>query len=100
MIVARAIFRAKFGKAADVVAHMKAQLANLSEEQLAAFQPRLLTDISGRFDTVVMETTHANLATYEQMRAVFFAQQAASGEPSPMFDLVESGSNEYWTIET
>lgn len=96
MIVARAVFHAKFGKAADVVARMKEAIAGLSEEQMAQLQPRILTDLSGRFDTVVMETTHESLAAYEQARQ---AMLASSGEASPLFELVETGRNEYWTVE-
>ena len=96
MIVARAVFHAKFGKAADVVAQMKEAIAGLPEEQLAHFKPRILTDLSGRFDTVVMETTHESLAAYEQARQ---AMLSAAAETSPLFELVETGRNEYWTIE-
>lgn len=46
---------------AGVVALIKQGIAGLSEEQQAALQPRVLTDLSGRFDTVVMETTHADI---------------------------------------
>ena len=78
---------------------IKEGIARLSEEQKEAFQPRVLTDLSGRFDTVAMETTHADMGAYMQMRQAMFAQQSAAGERSPLLDLVESGRNEYWSIE-
>ena len=99
MIVARVVFHAKFGKADDVVARMRESINALSDEQQAAFQPRILTDLSGRFDTVIMETTHESLAAYEQARQAMLDQASASGESSPLFELVETGRNEYWTIE-
>ena len=99
MIIARSVFHAKFGKAADVVTRMKESVAALPDEQRAYFQPRILTDLSGRFDTVVMETTHENLAAYEQARQAMLDQAAAADERSPLFDLVETGYNEYWTVE-
>jgi hypothetical protein len=64
-----------------------------------ALQPRILTDLSGSFDTVIIETTHESLAAFEEFRKGMFAQQAESGEPSPINDLVVSGRNEYYTIE-
>jgi hypothetical protein len=96
MIVARAVFHAKFGKAADVVAQMKQAIAGLSDEQMAQLKPRILTDLSGRFDTVIMETMHESLAAFEQARE---AMLASAAEASPLFELVETGHNEYWTVE-
>ena len=47
MILARAIFQAKFGKAADVVTAIKTMGQDLSDELIESLQPRILTDISG-----------------------------------------------------
>jgi hypothetical protein len=100
MILARVVFQAKLGKADDLVEALKGSFGVLTDEQTASFQPRILTDISGPFDTVVLETTHENLAAYEQFRNALFAQQAASEETSAMPELIKSGRNEYYTIET
>ena len=100
MILHRAVFQAKFGKAADLVAAFKQSTGGISEEQMAVLQPRILTDFSGSFDTVVLETTHESMAAYEQFRAALFASMDASEEPSPVEGLIESGRNEYYTIET
>lgn len=100
MVLARAVFQAKIGKANNVVAYLKESFTDLlTDDQMASFQPRILTDISGRFDTVILETTHTSLAELEQVRQAMFEQSAASEEPSPMLDLIESGRNEYYTIE-
>ena len=100
MILARAVFQAKFGKADDVVSALKTMSHGLSDELIASLQPRILTDISGPFDTVVIETTHESLAAFEQFRKEMFAGQAASEELSPMADWIVSGRNEYYTIES
>ena len=100
MILHRAVFQAKFGKAADLVAALKQSTVDIPEEQMAAFQPRILTDLSGPFDTVILETTHESLATFEQFRAALFADMDAREEPPTMEGLIESGRNEYYTIET
>jgi len=99
MILARVVFQAKFGKADEVVASLKEAMTSEVNEQIASMQPRILTDISGPFDTVVIETTHESLAAFEQFRQMLFARAAASDESSRMADLVESGRNEYYTIE-
>jgi hypothetical protein len=99
MILHRVVFQAKFGKADEVVAALKQAMESAEADQFRAFQPRILTDISGPFDTVIMESTHESLASYEQFRTALFAQQAATGTPSRMAELIESGRNEYYTIE-
>ncbi len=96
MILARAVFQAKFGKANDLVTIFKA--SSLPDEFMESVQPRILTDISGSFDTVVIETTHENLAALEEFRKTIFARSDASEEPSPIFDLIGSGWNEYYKI--
>ena len=100
MVLYRVVLQAKTGKANDLVANIKEALARLSDELAASLQLRILTDISGPIDTVVLETTHESLAAVEQFRQMIFAQAEASGEPMQNSDLVESGRNEYWTIET
>lgn len=99
MILARTIFQAKFGKANDLVTAIKTMGQDLSEELIASLQPRILTDLSGSFDTVVVETTHESLAAWEEYRKGMFARSEASDEPPPLADLVVSGRNEYYTIE-
>lgn len=100
MVLARMVFQAKLGKANDLVAGIKEGLKRLSAEQSASLQPRILTDLSGRFDTVVFETTYESLAAYEQFRQVLFAMAEASEEPLLIDGLIDTGHNEYWTIET
>lgn len=97
MILSRTVFQAKFGKANDLVTAFK---HSLSDELIVSLQPRILTDISGSFDTVVFETTHESLATLEEFRKALFARSEASEESSPMAELIASGRNEYYTIES
>ena len=99
MILARAVFQAKFGKANDLVNAFKTMNEGAAAEMIASLQPRILTDISGPFDTVVVETTHESLAALEEFRKALFAESDATEEHSPVADLVVSGRNEYYTIE-
>ena len=100
MVLSRVIFQAKFGKANDLVAAMKSSYDEATKEQFETLQPRILTDISGPFDTVVIETTHESLAALEQFRQMIFARQEASEGQSAITELAVSGRNEYWTIES
>ena len=99
MVLYRTVFQAKFGKASDVVAEFKKMTKFFTEDQVKSLQVRILTDISGPFDTVVMETTHASLAALEQFRIAMFAMPEMSEEASTSNDLIVSGRNEYYTIE-
>jgi hypothetical protein len=99
MVLYRTVFQAKFGKASQVVAEFKKFTKIFPEEQVKAMQVRILTDISGPFDTVVMETTHASLAAVEQFRNAMFANPDMAQDMSSSSDLIEGGRNEYYTIE-
>lgn len=58
---------------------------------------RILTDMTGNFFTVVMETEVEDLATYEASREAF--QDPAFGPWfQRMMDLVESGSRDFWNL--
>lgn len=99
MVLFRTVFQAKIGKADELVAAFKESLNGLTEDQAKSLNPRILTDISGPFFTVVMETTHESLAAVEQFRNAMFSSQEASEDNSGTEDLIVSGRNEYYTIE-
>jgi hypothetical protein len=73
MVLARMIFHAKFGKAAEVVSMMK-QSGQAGSNQ--AVRARILTDLTGRFDTVVLEMDAPKMA-----------------------ELIDWGASEFYTIE-
>ncbi len=99
MILYRTVFQAKFGKANPLVAAIKRMNNGFTNDQMKSLQPRILTDISGPFDTVVVETTHESLAALEQFRIAMFAMSGTSEEETSWTGLIESGRNEYYTIE-
>jgi len=99
MILHRVVFQAQPGKANELVAAIKQGYDILPEEQFAALQPRVLTDISGPFDTVILESTHESLAAYEILRTALWAAAEQREEASHMQSLIVSGRNEYYTIE-
>ena len=103
MILHRAVFQAKFGQADAVVAGFKVMAANsFSEipEPIRPIEMRILTDLSGEFDTVTFETVHHSLASYEQFRKLLFSSAEFADEQSQGMDLIVSGRNEFYTIES
>ena len=93
MIIVRMIFRARQGKIRQLVEGMKQATHN------APNRPRLLTDLSGPMNTMVMELRHESLAAAEQFRAELFQSQQFQEDQSTMNELMESGSTELYTIE-
>ena len=100
MILVRVVFQAKNGKASELVAGMKDTIKHMTNPMGdTTTRVRLLTDLSGPFDTVVMETEHASLAAWEQARALMFTTPAFQENQPRAQELVISGRHEYYTIE-
>jgi hypothetical protein len=99
MILVRDEFQCKLGVAHQVVERIKAQ-SDLLHSQNVIKRARILTDLSGRFDTVIFEAEIDSIDAYfEMMRAAFAnpdiqARSAALGEMPQ-----ESGSRAFYTIE-
>jgi len=93
MIIVRIIFRARQGKIRQLVERMKQATQN------APNRPRLLSDLSGPMNTMVMGLRHESLAAAEQFRAELFQSQQFQEDQSTMNELMESGSTELYTIE-
>ena len=99
MIVVRFVLQAKSGKAEDVVKNIQKNAEMMRRLTGTEGKVRLLTDLSGPFDTVVQEIELESLAEWERVRAKIFSDpefQAAQGEgESP----VVSGRTEFYTLE-
>jgi hypothetical protein len=93
MIIVRITFRARQGHIRSMVEAMKHATANVPE------RPRILTDLSGPMNTMIMESRHASLAAYEQWRAAFFQSGALQSGEDSMNTWLESGLTEFYTIE-
>jgi hypothetical protein len=93
MILVRIVFHAHHGKINQLVEGMKQATHDAPE------RPRILTDLSGPMNTMVMESRHPSLAAYEQWRAELFKSQAFQQGQAQMEGLIESGSVEFYTIE-
>ncbi len=93
MILVRIVFRVRQGHIRQMVEAMQQATADIPN------RPRILTDLSGPFNTLVMETRYASLAAAEQWRNEFFQSQDFKAREATTPDWVEAGSTEYYTIE-
>ena len=93
MIVIRNVFQCKPGKAKDLVATMKETFAKMPDMP----KPRLMTDVSAGFWTVVLETEAESLDAWEKQMAGTSAD--ARRAMSSYMDLVTGGYREIFRVE-
>lgn len=93
MILVRIVFQVRQGHIRQAVEGMKQATAH------APNRPRILTDLSGPFNTLVMETRYASLAAAEEWRNAFFASQEFQQQEAADADWIVGGANEFYTIE-
>ena len=94
-MVVRDVFQARFGRGGELVALFQ----EARQQGLATYGERILTDASGSFYTVVLETTVESLAEWEQRIAAIYTQPEFAAWFARMTPLVESGRREFYTIE-
>ena len=99
MILVRFVCQAKFGKASDVVAGFKRSNEIARTVAGPNVRVRLLTDLSGAFDTVVQELELESLAEWERLRMVIFSNPEIQEAEASVPELIVSGQTEYYTIE-
>ncbi len=97
MILVRYVFQVKWGKAHEVVEAFKKAEAIIGEKY---GRVRILTDLSGPFNTVIQEVEVESLAEWEGHRAEVFALPEFQQMQADTFDLIESGRAEFYTIES
>ena len=103
MIIVRTVFQGSYGKGGELAALQTATAKQFVAEMGGDNHWKLMTDLSGPFDTVVMEVEVASLAEWESIRSRLFTS-AAFGEAMATTlgaarAMTVSGRTEYWTIE-
>jgi hypothetical protein len=93
MVLIRTVFHVRQGHIRDLVEMMK------QATQAEPNRPRILTDLSGPTNTMVMEMRHESLAAAEQFRAELFQRQSFHASQEQANDCIVSGANELYTIE-
>jgi hypothetical protein len=94
MILVRDVFQAKYGKAGDLAALFKE-----AKTWLIQYEPRILTDASGPFFTVVTEREYESMGDFEQKAGEIFSAPEFGEWFGRMTELVESGRREFYNIE-
>jgi len=101
MVVIRNVFQLKFGKAKEAVALFKEGIAIQKKLGASAglnFSPRLMTDVTGPFYTVVLELTVPNLSAFESGAPQLMGDKDWQANYQKIGALVESGYREIFTL--
>jgi hypothetical protein len=98
MILVRDVFRLKFGKAREATTAWKAMGEHARRAGWEPGSIRILTDLVGPYYTLVMESTHADLAAFESRMKAGMSDPAWRTEYQKFTPLVESGYREIFTI--
>jgi hypothetical protein len=99
MILVRFVCQAKFGQANEVVTGFKQSGEIVRTLVGPHVRARLLTDLSGPFDTVIQEIEVESLAEWERLRAVIFSNPKVQEVEATAPHLIKSGRTEFYTIE-
>ena len=99
MIVIRTVLQCQFGKGGELAAEFSKAAAAMQAELGAHQRWRVMTDLSGTFDTVVQEVDAESLAQWEEVRVRLFQSKSFREAMGKMKGIVVSGHNEFWHIE-
>lgn len=96
MILVRDVFQLKFGKAREAKA---LALEGAAIEKKSGYGPsRFLTDLTGPYYTLVMESTYDSLAAFENALKDVLSSKEFGQWYQKFIPLVESGRREIFTI--
>jgi hypothetical protein len=99
MIMVRTVLQAQFGKGAEVAANMANSMSPMMAELGQHRKWQVVTDLSGSFDTVVLEVEAKSLAEWEETRPKLFQTKAFGESMGRIEGMVISGRTNYYTIE-
>jgi hypothetical protein len=107
MIVVRQVFHARFGRAGELAIELRNTYDALTRalgigsgwRGLTGRGLRILSDISGPVDTVVVEIELDSLAEWERIRREVFGSPMFRDSLPRAMALVESGRTELYTVE-
>ena len=99
MILVRTEMHCKWGRVREAIEGFKTMAAGMNSQNVIK-RTRILTDLSGRFDTVIIESEVESLDAYFAfLQAVFddpeFQARQAAITDSPY----QTGQRQYYTIE-
>lgn len=98
MILERTVIHCKPGTVRQMVENFKGMGERMAEQDvIKSF--RILTDLTGSFDTVVIESEIESIDAYFGMLQAMFAEEENSGESDSMMNPYDSGTRTFYTIE-
>jgi len=99
MIVVRFVFQARSGKANELVEGFKQGIERMQDMAGPNTKVRILTDLSGPFDTVVQELELESLAAWEELRGKIFSEPEFQERQEMDSIPLDSGRTEFYTLE-
>jgi hypothetical protein len=99
MIVVRTVMHARFGRGGDLAAEMAQTTKSMMAELGTDRRWRVLTDLGGPFDTVVLEVEAESLSEWDQVRPRIFTSRSFRESMPRTQELVMSGRGETWNVE-
>lgn len=96
MIVVRDIFRLKFGKAKEALGLWREARETLSS--LGRLPDRMLTDLTGTYYTLVLETSYKNTSEFEESLPKMFSNEKYQQWYQRFVPLVETGYREIFKV--
>ena len=99
MILVRSEFQCKPGRVQEMIDNFKA-MAPMMEQQSVIKRTRLMTDLSGNFDTVVVESEVESMDAYfALMQAAFADQDLQTEQAGSMNSIYQTGGRNFYKIE-
>ena len=99
MILVRSEFQCKPGRVQEMIDNFKA-MAPMMEHQSVIKRTRLMTDLSGNFDTVIVESEVESIDAYlAMMQAAFADPNIQTEQTGSMNSIYQTGQRNYYKIE-
>jgi hypothetical protein len=98
MIIVRNVFRLKFGRSKDALQLWKEGLALNQRLGFVGRSPRLLTDITGDFYTLVFEMAFDSLGEYERSAKEVMGKAEWQAWYRKIPEVTESGHREIFNV--
>jgi hypothetical protein len=99
MILVRTVLQGKFGTGGQLATAMRDGNAKIASELGLTNRWRILTDLSGGFDRVVLEIVAEDMADWERQRVALFSHPSFGELMGRTAGMIEGGYNEFYTIE-
>jgi len=99
MILVRTEFQCKWGHVREVVDNFKAMVEQMSTQDVIK-RSRIMTDLSGRFDTVIVESEVESIDAFFAMLHAAFADPEFQSTQAALADSpYQTGQRTFYTIE-